>query len=84
MDDRAIGKLRSRPVMVGDDHVHAERACGRHFLDRADPAVDGDQQTRSARPEILDRPAREAVAVLRAARQPRPDLGAEVAQRSSE
>ena len=48
VQDRAVGQLRARLVVVGDDDLHPELPCQAHLLHRGDPAVDGDQQRGSA------------------------------------
>ena len=54
MKDRAVGQLRARLMVVGDDHLHAQRAGKRDLLDSGDPAIDGDQQRGAALRELLD------------------------------
>ena len=61
-----------------------ERARERDLLDRGDRAVDRDQQVRAARGQLLDRRAREPVAVVDPARQVPVDVRAERAQRAHE
>ena len=53
--DRAVGQLRARPVVVGDDDVEAERARLGDLLDGRDPAVDGEHEPAALAGEPLDR-----------------------------
>ena len=53
--DRAVRQHLARPVMVGHDDVHAERARVRDLLDGADPAVGRHQQARAALAQLVDR-----------------------------
>ena len=84
MDDRAIGELRARLVVVGDDDVDAERPCVCDLVDRRDPAVGGDQEASAALGQPVDRLAAEAVAVLDAPGDKPVALGASVAQGADE
>ena len=79
-DDRAVGQRLARPVMVGDDHV--EPACARlgNLRDRGDAAVDREHETAPLVGETAERRARDAVALVEAARQVPVDLGSELAQ----
>jgi hypothetical protein len=54
MQDRAVGQLRPRLVVVGDDHVHATRLGLRHLVDGGDSAIDRDQQPGAATGEKFD------------------------------
>ena len=67
-------------MVVGDDDIHAELAGPRDGLGRRDAAVDGQQQARAGRRELLDARDRDAVAVLEATGQEGLDLGAEQAE----
>src|SRR5215203_6351627 len=61
--DRAVGKGWPRLVMVGDDHVHSGRPGGGDLVRAGDPAVDGDQETRSSRGEPINPIARQPIAI---------------------
>ena len=74
----------ARRVMVGDHDVHPQRAGERDLLDRGDRAVDRDQQVGPARGQLLDRRAREPVAVVDPARQVPVHVRAQRAQRAHE
>ncbi len=79
-DDRAVRQRVGRPVVVGHDHVEPEllRACD--LLDRSDSAVDRDHECAALLGEPCDRLARDAVALVEAARQVPADVRAELAQ----
>ena len=78
--DRAVGKRVRRPVMVGHDHLEAERNGLRDLLHRGDPAVDGEQQPDSLAGHACERFAGDAVALLEAARKMPVDISAQLAQ----
>ena len=80
-DDRTVGQLGSGPVVVGDDHLEAERAGLRDLVDGRDPAVDGEHEPAAVLGEPGERLGRDAVALLEPARQMPLDLGAERAKR---
>ena len=67
MQDRAVGQLLGGLVVVGDDHLDPGRLGRGHLGDRADPAVDGDQQRGAAPGQFPDRRRGEPVAVVQAA-----------------
>ena len=67
--------------MVGDDDLEPARLRRGDLGDGGDPAVDGEQEPAALLREPRDRLARDAVALLEAARQVPVDLGAELAQR---
>ena len=54
-DDRAVRKRLAGTVVVGHDHVEAERLRARDLLDRSDPAVDGQDERAALLGEPLDR-----------------------------
>ena len=68
-------------MVVGDDHLDAERPGERDLLDRGDPAVDGDQERGSALGEAADVARVEAVAVAEPVRDQPIAIGTQVAQR---
>ena len=78
--DRAVGKRLRRPVMVGHDHLEAERDRLRDLLHRGDPAVDGENQPDSLAGHAGERVAGDAVALLEAARKVPDDVRAQLAQ----
>jgi hypothetical protein len=79
-DDRAVGQRLARPVVVGHDHVEAERLRPRDLFDCGDPAVDRQHERAALIREALDRVARDAVALVEAAREVPVDVRAELAQ----
>ena len=79
-DDRAVRQLGARPVMVGDDHLEPARLRLRDLVDGGDPAVDGQHEPAAFVREPAERRARDAVALVEAARQMPVDVGAELAQ----
>ena len=80
-DDRAVRKRLAGTMVVGDDHVEPERLRARDLLDRGDPAVDGQDERVALLGEPLDRLARQAVALVEAARKMPVDVRPELAQR---
>ena len=83
-DDRAVGQRLAGPVVVGDDDVEAEPPSPRATSSTAVIP----QSTVSTRPQPssasrVERLAREAVALVEAARQVPVDVGAELAQDST-
>ena len=82
-DDRAVGQGLARPVVVGDDDLEPRRPGLRDLLDGRDPAVDGQNERATLLREPRQRLARDAVALLEAARQVPLDVGAEAARAPS-
>ena len=68
-------------MVVGDDHLEAERLRLGDLLDGGDAAVDGEHEPAAVVGEPLERLPRDAVALLEAARQVPLDLRAELAER---
>ena len=79
-DDRAVGQLLARPVVVGDHDVDSERPRMSDLIDRGDPAVDGEHEPASVLCELRQRLPAEAVALLEAARQMPRHVCAQLAQ----
>ena len=44
-DDRTLGQLVRRTVVIRDDHLEPEAPRLAHLRDRGDPAVDGQHET---------------------------------------
>ena len=80
-DHRAVRQLVSRPVVIGDDDLQAEPPRRGDLVDRGDAAIDGEHEPVALVGELLERLAREAVALLEAARQVPADVGAELPER---
>ncbi len=81
MDDRCVGDLGGRRVVVGDDHVEAQVARQAHLLDGADRAVRGDDQRGAACRQRPHGVGGQPVAVA-AVGNVTVDVGAETAQRT--
>ncbi len=79
-DDRAVGQLLARPVVVGDHDVDSERLRVSDLFDGGDPAVDGEHEPAPVLGELRQRLPAEAVALLEAARQVPRDVCAQLAQ----
>ena len=54
-------------VVVGDDHIHAQRVGEVHLLHAGDAAVHGDQQAGALAVQVLDGITAQSVAILDAA-----------------
>ena len=67
-------------MVVGDDHVEAERTCLRDLVDRGDAAVHRQHEAAVFTRETRERLAGEAVALLEPAGQVPVDVGAQPAQ----
>ena len=80
-DDGAVRKLLSGSMVVGDHDVKAQPAGGRDLVDRRDAAVDREHEPVALVGELLEGLAREAVALLEAAREVPADVGAELPER---
>ena len=80
-DDRAVRKRLAGTVVVGHDHVEAERLRARDLLDRGDPAVDGQDERAALLGEPLDRLTGEPVALVETAREMPVDVRPELAER---
>src|SRR5262249_21046303 len=80
-DDRAVGQLVSRPVVVADDDLEPEPLRLGDLLDGRDPAVDGQDEAATLVGEARQRLAREPVALLESTRQMPVDVGSEIAER---
>ena len=79
-DDRAVGQRRARPVVVGHDHLEPEGLRLRDLVDGGDPAVDRQHEPDALVGEPAEGVARDAVALLEAARKMPDDVRAELAQ----
>ena len=77
-DDRAVGERLAWPVVVGDDHLEPARARLRNLGNGRDPTVDREHKPAALVCEAAERGARDAVALVEAARQVPVDLGAEL------
>ena len=64
VQDRAVGQSVAGQMVIRDDHVDAGRPRRGDFVDRADPAVCGDQQPGAALGQPLHGRHRHSVAVL--------------------
>ena len=64
MDDRAVGQLLARLMVIGDDCGDSLRPGRSDLRHRVDPAVHRDHEARAALGEALDRGGRQPVAVL--------------------
>jgi hypothetical protein len=84
MDERAIGQPGPRAVMVGDHHVQSRRPRLGHLLDGGHAAVDRHQQVHPPARKARDGRAREAIALVEAARQLPDGIAAQRAQRADE
>ena len=63
VEDRAVGELGTRLVMVGDDHLHPPLPRPGDRVDRGDRAVDGEDQRGAALGERIDTCLGEPIAV---------------------
>ena len=81
VQDRAVGELGARLVVVGDDHVDPGRPRRGHLGDRADPAVGGDEELGPARRQCFDRRGGQAVSVAHPVGDQPVAVGTEAAQR---
>ena len=82
-DDRTVGKRLTRAVVIRDDDLEAVRLRAGDLLDGGDAAVDGQDEPAALVGETVERLAREAVALVEAARQMPVRVGAERAQRQN-
>src|SRR5207253_3706730 len=80
-DDWTLRKRLCRPVVVGDDDVETARLRTRDLVDGADPAVDGEHEPAALIGEAVEGLAREAIALVEAARKMPVRFGAERTQR---
>ena len=80
MDDRAVGQLFARLMVIGDDCGDSLRPGRSDLLHRVDPAVHRDHEARAALGEALDRGGRQPVAVLGARGDQPVAIGAQLAQ----
>ena len=71
---RALRQVRRRQVMIGDQHLHAERVRRLDAGKRRDAVVDGDQQVGLRGCEIGNQRRRQAIAVAHAVRDAEADL----------
>ena len=84
VQDRAIGQLGGRLVVVGHDHLDARGASRRDLLRRRDSAVHRDRHLRAAGANLLDARERQPVAVAQPVGDQPVALGAELAQHRDE
>src|SRR5207244_5654961 len=79
-DDRTLGQLVARAVMIRDDYVQSKPRRLPNLRDRRDAAVDGEHEPTALTRKPRERLAMNAVALVESRRQMPLDLSARLAQ----
>ncbi len=79
--DRAIRQRLAGPMVIGDDHVHAETLRLLDLGDSRDSAVDGENELHALLGELGDCRGRNPVTLLEPAREMPDDVGTELTER---